>query len=354
VKSTQLPFILQALLAAALFGASAPLSKLLLGDVPPVLLAAFLYLGSGSGIALLKTAQNLRYPGQQAEAGLVRADLPWLVGAILMGGVAAPIVLMFSLGQTPASTASLLLNFEGVGTTLIAWIAFKEAVGVRAWMAILAITLAGILLSTDFAKGVAEWGFSPGALGVILACGLWGLDNNLTRNISGKDPLAIVAWKGLLAGAFSLFLGIFLGNRFPAPWLLLAILLIGAACYGLSTLLFVQAMRGLGAARTSALYGIAPLAGVILSIIIFREPASFLLGIAVFLMLGGTFLLVGEKHTHFHTHTVLVHDHRHNHDDPWHAHDSHPGVHADTHEHPIQTHKHDHTPDIHHRHEHSK
>ena len=349
MKSAKLPFILQALLAAVFFGASAPLSKLLLGSVPPVLMAAFLYLGSGAGITLIKAVQK-----QKTEASLSRADLPWLTGAILAGGVAAPIVLMFSLKNTPASTASLLLNFEGVGTTLIALFAFNEAIGGRAWAAILAITLASILLSTDFAAAAGGWGLSPGALGIILACIFWGLDNNFTRNISGKDPLAIVAWKGLLAGAFSLFLGLFLGNRIPPLLTIAAILLIGWVCYGLTTVLFIQSMQGLGAARTSALYGTAPLAGVILSIFMFGEFPSVLFIFAALLALGGALLLVNETHTHFHIHPALVHDHRHSHTDSWHAHDSAPGAHAGTHEHPAQTHDHDHTPDIHHRHGHNE
>lgn len=346
MKSTKLPFILQALLAALFFGASAPLSKLLLNDVPPVLLAAFLYLGSGIGITLLRMRR------QHAEASLRRADWPWLLGAILSGGVAAPIVLMFSLQNTPASTASLLLNFEGVGTTLIALLAFREAIGGRAWAAILAITFASILLSTDFSQ---SWGLSPGALGVIGACFLWGLDNNLTRNISDKDPLAIVAWKGLLAGAFSLSLGILLRNPIPPLMTIGAILLMGFVCYGLSTVLFVQSMRGLGAARTSALYGTAPLAGVLISILIFRELPSVLFLVAALLAIGGAFLLVNENHIHFHTHPPLKHEHRHDHKDSAHAHDhAHLGAHAEAHEHPAEEHEHDHSPDIHHRHGHNE
>lgn len=350
MKPTQLPYILQALLAAVLFGVSAPLSKLLLGDVPPVLLAAFLYLGSGAGITLLKTWQRMRQPGQPTEAALTRPDLPWLTSGILVGGVIAPIILMVSLKATPGSTASLLLNFESVCTTLIASVAFKEAIGTRPWVAILAITLAGILLSTNFGQG--GWGLSPGALGIILACAFWGLDNNLTRNISDKDPLAIVSWKGLLAGTFSLALGLFLGNQFPPIFIVLITLLIGWGCYGLGTVLFVQAMRGLGAARTSALYGTAPLAGVALSVFMFGEIPSLLFIAAAILALGGAWLLVDEKHSHIHFHPAMTHDHRHSHTDDSHSHDDHSGIHAGQHTHPAEQHDHDHTPDIHHRHTH--
>jgi len=347
MKANNIGYIFQALLAALFFGASAPISKLLLGNVPPVLMAAFLYLGSGIGISLVKLSQRISL--HQTEAGIKAPDVKWLAGAIISGGIAAPIILMISLKNTPASTASLLLNFEGVATTLIAMLIFKEAIGRRAWIAIAVITLASILLSTNFGN---SWGMSLGALGVLLACVLWGVDNNFTRNISAKDPLTIVAWKGLLSGTFSLLLGLLLGQRLPALTSLLSILLLGFLSYGLSTMLFIYSMRGLGAARTSALYGTAPLAGVLLSIIIFGELPSLLFIIAAIIMVGGASLLINEEHAHSHMHTVLFHEHSHRHDDHAHKHDKVDGVHSHEHEHPAEEHEHHHMPDIHHRHGH--
>jgi drug/metabolite transporter (DMT)-like permease len=347
MKTNNLVFIFQALLAAIFFGASAPIAKVLLGDIAPIFLAAFLYIGSGTGISLVKLTQRLR--SKEVEADIKPPDIKWLAGAIVSGGILAPIVLMVSLQNTPASTASLLLNFEGVGTTLIALLFFKEAIGRRAWTAIIVITLASIFLSTDFKSG---FGLSLGALGIILACVLWGADNNFTRNISGKDPLAIVAWKGLVAGTFSFFLAVLLGNPFPTAKTILGTLILGFVSYGLSTMLFIRSMRGLGAARTSALYGTAPLAGVLLSIVIFGEFPSFLFIIAAILMIGGALLLINEQHGHSHVHTALFHEHSHKRDDPAHGHDEADGVHSHEHEHPAEEHVHDHMPDIHHRHGH--
>jgi len=347
MKTNNLGFIFQALLAAIFFGASAPIAKILLGNISPIFLAAFLYLGSGMGISLVKLTQRLQ--SNEVEASIKRIDIKWLAGAILSGGILAPIVLLVSLQTTPASTASLLLNFEGVGTTLIALLFFREAISPRAWTAIIVITLASIFLSTDFKSG---FGLSLGALGIILACVLWGVDNNFTRNISGKDPLAIVAWKGLVAGTFSFFLALFLSNQFPSVRTILGTLILGFVSYGLSTMLFIRSLRGLGAARTSALYGTAPLAGVLLSIVIFGEFPSFLFIIAAILMIGGALLLINEQHEHSHVHTVLFHEHSHRHSDLGHTHDATDGVHSHEHEHPAEEHEHDHLPDIHHRHGH--
>ncbi len=352
MKAKTLPFVLQALTAAIFFGASAPFAKLLLGDISPIFLAAFLYLGSGTGVSLVKLGQKLVRPAQQTEAGIKKADIKWLAGAILSGGVMAPIVLMISLKNTPASTASLLLNFEGVGTTLIALLFFREAISRRAWMAILVITLASIFLSTNFAEG---FGLSLGAMGIILACVLWGLDNNLTRNISGKDPLVIVAWKGVVAGTFSFFLAFLLGNPMPSLPSIISTMILGFISYGMSTILFILSMRGLGAARTSALYGTAPLAGVLLSIIIFGESPSSSYSLAGILMIGGALMLINEEHAHSHTHTAMLHEHSHRHDDPTHAHDSGTvGTHSHEHEHAEEEHEHDHMPDLHHRHGHEE
>jgi drug/metabolite transporter (DMT)-like permease len=350
MKSSNTPFILQALAAAIFFGASAPIAKVFLGDnIAPIYLAAFLYLGSGSGTFLVRLTQQMR--SKDSEASIKSPDIKWLAGAIIFGGIFAPIILMISLQNTPASTASLLLNFEGVGTTIIALLFFKEAIGRRAWTAIIVITLASIFLSVNFGNG---WGMSFGALGIILACVLWGVDNNFTRNISGKDPLAIVAWKGLVAGTFSFLLAFFLGNQLPSLKVILGALGLGFVSYGLSTILFIRSMRGLGAARTSALYGTAPLAGVLLSIIIFGELPSFFFVIAAILMIGGALLLINESHEHTHIHTVMIHEHSHSHDDSAHGHDDSMGVHSHEHEHPDEEHEHDHMPDIHHRHEHKE
>jgi drug/metabolite transporter (DMT)-like permease len=346
--------ILLALLAALLFGASAPFGKLLLGQVEPIMLAALLYLGCGFGLLIIKAWQSIGKSPMRAEAKLKRPDLPWLAGATLAGGIAAPIVLLFSLRATPAATASLLLNFEAVATTLIAAVAFKEAVSRRAWWAILTITTASVLLTLNIK---ASWGVSIGALGILLACVLWGVDNNLTRNISAKDPITIVTIKGLVAGTFSLFLAILVGNPLPTWTNVFLGMLLGSLCYGMSITLFIWAMRSLGAARTSALYGTAPLAGIAISFLLFQDEISVMFLLAVPLMLIGTIFLVYEEHTHFHVHETTMHEHSHFHDDEHHIH-KHIEVeidtrsHSHTHEHAYSEHEHNHMPDTHHRHIH--
>lgn len=357
MKSHRLTPILQALAAAILFGASTPFSKLLLSKVDPVAMAALLYLGSGIGLGIWKSISHFGAPDSPREARIQNPDLPWLAGAVLAGGVLAPIILMLSLNRTPAATASLLLNFEGIATTLIALLIFKEAIGKSIWLAVAAITAASILLSWIPGGGI---GFAPGALGILAACLLWGLDNNLTRHISTRDPQSIVMVKGLGAGLVSLVILWLKGGALPEIGSILAAMLLGFFSYGLSIVLFIHAMRGLGSARTGALFGIAPFAGAALSLLIFRDSPNALFWAALPLMATGAVLLVSENHEHEHQHEEYEHEHSHNHDEEHHSHShddtTHPGfdAHCHLHRHEPISHAHPHAPDIHHRHAHGE
>ncbi|MEW6718712.1 MAG: EamA family transporter [Chloroflexota bacterium] len=354
MNRTDITPIFQALLAAFLFGASAPISKLLLAEIEPISLAAFLYLGSGLGLLLFQIFRVNGSKATNAEAPIKKTDMGWLAGAIIAGGIAAPIILLFGLRDTPGATASLLLNFEGIATTLIAAMVFKEAVGRRAWWAIFAITIASILLSLNLNE---EWGISWGAVAILAACVFWGIDNNFTRNISAKNPISIVMIKGLVAGSFSLILTMILGNWLPDLGTAIKAMLLGSLSYGLSITLFIRAMRGLGAARTSALFGTAPLAGVALSFWLLQESVTMMFLVALPLMIVGALLLVYEEHGHNHIHEAITHEHLHRHDDEHHNHTHDEAefglTHSHRHKHGGFEHAHHHMPDIHHRHTHA-
>jgi drug/metabolite transporter (DMT)-like permease len=349
----QIHAMIQSILAAILFGASAPFAKLLVGKMEPIPLAALMYLGGGVGLLLLRVLRLLCGRAADAEARISKTDMPWLIGALLAGGVGAPIILMFSLRNTPAATASLLLNFEGVATVLIAAAIFKEAMGRRVWLATFCVSGASVLLSLDLS---GEWGVSLGAIGVLVACALWGIDNNFTCNISAKDPVVIVIFKGIGAGLFSLALAFSFSTPMPSPLLILFAMLLGFFSYGLSIVLFILSMRSLGAGRTSALFGTAPFIGVVISFLVFQESPDLVFMVSFSIMVLGAVLLLREKHVHHHVHDVMEHEHRHYHEDGHHAHnhqEQNPPdniSHSHPHRHEEVAHEHAHTPDIHHRH----
>ena len=342
-----------ALLAAALFGASTPLAKLLLRETSPLMLAGLLYLGSGTGLLLLRiAAQRVAAPGAERAARLQPSDYPWLAGAIACGGVAAPALLMWGLATTAAGAASLLLNFESVITALIAAAIFREAVGGRVWFALAIMLAGGLLLSYD--PGAAL-NLSPGALAIVAACGLWALDNNLTRRISAGDAVTIAMAKGLSAGAVNVALALAAGAPAPEVLTVTGAMILGLASYGVSLVLFIHALRHLGSARTGAHFSTAPFFGAGIAVPLLGEPATPAFIAALALMVAATWLILTESHEHEHAHEVLAHSHEHRQDEHHHhAHDGSEGPepHTHFHVHPPLTHAHPHLPDIHHRHEH--
>ncbi len=281
-----------ALLAALLYGISAPASKVLLNDIPPTMMAALLYLGAGSGMLVVKLIQ-VSTGKSSSEARLMRQELPYTIAMVVLD-IAAPILLMLGLQRTTSANASLLNNFEIVATSLIALLVFKEAIGRRMWLAIGLVTTASILLSINTKDSLS---FSFGSVLVLLAAVCWGLENNCTRVLSKKDPLQIVVIKGLGSGLGSLFIA-FLRNETVTNKIAIALaLLLGFVAYGLSIFFYIRAQRDLGAARTSAYYAAAPFIGVVLSWILLREAISGIFLTALFVMLVGMYFALSEKHT---------------------------------------------------------
>ena len=339
-----------ALGAAALFGASTPLAKLLLEESSPVVLAGLLYLGSGAGLALLRIARG----GKQhlREAPLAARDWTWLAGAILAGGVAAPVLLLWGLASGGAAETALLLNFESVVTVLVAALLFREAVGARLWLAALVMIAGGVLLAYDPTSLLA---FSPYSFAIVGACLGWAIDNNLTRKVAGADPVAIAMIKGFAAGSFNLALGLALGGTYPAPGAAAGALALGFAGYGVSLVLYIYALRHLGAARTAAHFSTAPFIGAALAVPLLGEPVTASLIAAAALMAVATWIVLTEQHSHEHAHGHLAHSHRHFHDEHHqHSHrgDEGPEPHVHEHVHEPMRHAHPHVPDLHHRHEH--
>lgn len=348
-----LPGIGPALLAALLFGASTPLAKLLVANIPPVLLAGLLYAGSGLGLGAWLLVRRLRPRRQNAEASLQRRDVPWLMGAVLFGGVLGPVLLMAGLASTPASAASLLLNLESVLTALVAWVVFRENVDLRIFLGMIAIVAGGVLLSWTQAPPI---GLPWGALAIAGACACWAIDNNLTREVSGGDPVQVAAIKGGVAGAINISAALLLGHRLPDALYVVSAGVIGLTGYGVSLVAFVLALRHLGAARTGAYFSTAPFVGAALSLVLLRESPAAGFWVAGSLMALGVWLHVSEDHGHEHEHEALEHDQLHTHDGHHqHAHDSDwdgQEPHSHPHQHAPLIHSHPHYPDLHHRHGH--
>jgi len=341
------------MISASLFGVGLPLAKLLVRDIPPVALAGLLYLGAFVGLFLFSIGRKKKTTASHSTvAPLERRDLPWLAGAVLTGGVLAPIMLMTGLSLVSGFSASLLSNLEGVATAMIAVLIFKENAGRRLWLALVCMTVAGIFLTWDPAR--AEFTIL-GPLLIVSAMVCWGIDNNLTRSIADKDPIQITMIKSLAGGTTSLSLALILGLRMPPGYAIALALLLGSFSYGISLVFFIKALQGLGSFRTGAFFSLSPFIGAMASLIIFREWIGWVRFPAVGLMILGVWIIYNERHSHVHLHAAVTHVHLHSHSDAHHLHRHSEAVrepHTHEHTHFEWAHAHVHWPDTHHRHEH--
>ncbi|WP_342421175.1 DMT family transporter [Paenibacillus sp. FSL E2-0178] len=282
--------VIWAILAAALYAISTPVSKELLKEVPPTMMAALLYLGAGMGMSVIGWFRSRREVAKR-EMRLTRQELPFTAGMVVLD-IAAPIFLMIGLTVTTPATVSLLNNFEIVATALIALLLFKESINSRLWLAVILITAASMILSVeDFGSISLSWG----SIFVLLAAVCWGLENNLTSKLSAKDPLQVVVIKGFGSGLGSLVISLILGETTDRIGYIFAALLLGFVAYGLSIYSYIYAQRYLGAAKTSAYYAISPFIGVLLSLIMYFDLPSFSFIMALIIMIAGTYFASTDR-----------------------------------------------------------
>lgn len=338
-----------AILAASLYAVNSPLSKLLLQQVSPTMMAAFLYLGAGLGLALWSGISALM--GKRAiREPLTRKELPYTAAMVVLD-IAAPIFLMLGLTRTNSANVSLLNNFEIVATSLIAFFIFHEVLSRRLCLAIVLVTLASVILGFE---GSGSFSFNLGSLFVLAACTCWGLENNCTKMISSKSSVEIVIIKGTFSGLGSLLVALVLGETFPQMVYLLCTMVLGFVAYGLSINFYIMAQKDLGAAKTSAFYSVAPFLGVAFSMLLLGERPGLQFYAALVVMLAATVLLVRDsvtlQHTHEHSHT---HTHEHCHGELVHTHEhEHRHIHLHVHGEDTALHSHSHK-DLHgHRHAH--
>lgn len=336
-----------ALLAAALFGAATPASKLLLSDFTSFQLAGLLYLGAALGVApAALRGGRVRFPGRGDKRNRVR-----LFGAVVAGGICGPVLLLLGLRLAAAASVSLWLSLELAATALLGVLVFRDYLGLPGWAGVIAsLAGAGLLSLGGGPAGLAAGGF------VLAACLCWGLDNHLTALIDGITPSESTFWKGLAAGGCNLAVGFALAPRLPSVLPVAAALAVGTLAYGASIALYITSAQALGSTRAQVAFSSAPLFGVVLSALFLKESLAFVHLASGLLFAAGVGLLFFDRHSHVHAHETIEHEHEHLHDDAHHDH-GHPGPqgsprHSHRHVHAAVTHRHPHWPDLHHRHGH--
>lgn len=293
--------IAYAILAAALYAINVPLSKLLLKNVDPTMMASFLYIGAGLGL-LIYSLINRIFGKQTIKEPLTKKELPYTVAMVVLD-IAAPIFLMLGISQTTAANVSLLNNFEIVATSLIALFIFKEFISRRLFWAIFLVTISSIILGFE---GSDSFSFNLDSLFVLGACICWGFENNCTKMISSKSSIEIVIIKGCFSGLGSLIVALMLGEQIPELHWMLCVLFLGFVAYGLSINFYIKAQKDLGAAKTSAFYSVAPFLGVTFSMLLLNERPAMQFYIALVIMVIATILMIKDtvalQHTHLHKH----------------------------------------------------
>jgi drug/metabolite transporter (DMT)-like permease len=340
--------VVLAALAAIAFGVTTPIVAWAGRGIGAFTTAALLYLGAAGSALLL----GLR--GRGGEARVRRADAPRLLLVALFGGAIAPTLLAWGLQRSGPTLGALLLNLEAVFTVLLARAVYREPIGARVAVAVAAMAAGGAALTLD-AWRATSWGIL-GLAAVAAATAAWALDNTLTRPLAERDPLEVVAAKGLLGGATTLIAALAAGDPMPGGAALAALLVCGASGYGLSLRLYLLAQRRIGAGRTGSVFALAPFVGAALAFALGDRTAGPFTLLATALFGFGVYLHATERHGHWHVHDPVSHDHPHRHDDGHHHHHHEPpvlGEHSHAHTHDHMEHEHEHAPDIHHEHRHS-
>jgi drug/metabolite transporter (DMT)-like permease len=344
MKKTDSFAVILGLLAAFFFGVSTPLSKALLSDLNPFLLAGLLYLGAGLGLSVYTLLR-----GGRIAPPLKPLKYKYIVGMIIFGGLLGPVLLLAAIKIAPAASVSIWLNLELVATAILGHFLFKDHLDKRGWLSVGLSLAAGILLS--YSGGMA--GFTAGLL-VALACFSWGFDNHFTALIDDLSPVQSTIIKGLAAGTTNTLIGLALAGGLPELPALGKALLVGFHCYGLSITFYISAAQKLGAVRSQLIFSLAPIFGVILSVLALHEGLSAVQLVAGAMLLASVWLMLAEKHAHAHEHHEMEHTHQHAHGDLHHNHHDgpQPEPHAHLHRHAAAAHVHPHWPDLHHRHSH--
>ncbi|HZA95035.1 MAG TPA: DMT family transporter [Burkholderiaceae bacterium] len=336
---------LLALSAAVLFGVSTPLVQRFGVGVGPFATAALLYAGAALAGALL------RQPTER-EARVLRNDFPRLLAIALFGAVIGPVALAWGLQRTSGTSASLMLTLEALFTALLASRLYHETMDKRVWAAMLLVLAGSVVLVLDQSRGGAS---VAGLLMVMVATAAWGMDNTLSRALAERDPGQVILFKAVLGATATSLLAVALAESLPSTAIVVSLLIVGAAGYGVSLRFYLLAQRAFGAARTGSVFAFAPFIGAALALALGDRSAGWLMALGCLLMLAGVILHILESHGHEHEHELMEHEHAHRHDDGHHDHhhDVMPsGEHSHRHRHESLRHSHPHVPDAHHAHRH--
>jgi len=289
-----------AISSALLFGMGATLNKIVLAQVHPTIVAGIIYLFAGISLSLVRLSplrnriMSLLKTPTKTETKINTKDFVTLGMVVLSGSTIAPFLFLNGLNETTAINASLLQNTESLFTVLIAFLFLKEKAGKKDWVGILFLIVGVLFLTTngEFFRLTLTQSLYGNIL-IVAACLFWGIDNSLSRFLSKKeDIILIAALKCMAGGTILLLLSLALRLEFQFSLFVFPYLIsVGAFSIGFSILFFLLGLREIGAMRTGVIFSTSSLFGATFAFLILRENFSLIQLTSGFVMLLGVYIL---------------------------------------------------------------
>jgi drug/metabolite transporter (DMT)-like permease len=276
--------VYHAVVAAALFGGTAPGVEYFGRGAGPFATATLLYVGSFlAALVPEKDGEPIR-----------RSDARRVLVVAALGAALAPAALAWGLQHAGATSGALVLNLEAVFTVMLARALYHERLGKRLMLALALIVAGGALLPLRTGKPDLRLGL--GLLFVALSTLAWASDSTLSRPLAQRRPTSVIFWKSLVGIALSLSLALTLREPWPDARSIAGLIAIGVAGYGVSLRFYILAQRELGAARTGSVFGFSPLLGAAIAFALGdREGPLVVLGAAIAICIGVAVLATEKK-----------------------------------------------------------
>jgi drug/metabolite transporter (DMT)-like permease len=251
--------VLYGLVGAVLFGAGAPLSRLV-GEVDHLVLSVLVYVGAALGLSLLTLLRPARW---RMMPQLSRPDLP-LISVLVVTTSLAQLFQIMGTARVSGDIGALALSLHLPLTAVIAVAFFRDRFNLPEVVGVLVVCAGvGLLGVVDPGSGTGD---AVGMTFIALSSLAWALDSNLTQRLSGRDPLALARLKASVAAAISLPIIVLFGADLPGdPAVLARALGLGLVCFGIPEILIISAIRHLGATRAEAVASTAPFAGALIA-----------------------------------------------------------------------------------------
>lgn len=286
LKKNERKGLLFAFLSAFLYDLNVPVSKYSLKTLSTNEILFLLYFGSAVGLFLLMLFNKKQKFSLKPEKG----ESIFIIGVIIFDILAA-LFIVESLKYIDASTVSLISILEISFTIVISHFIFKTKISKNLIIAVILVSIGGILLSFDSS---IKFKLSIASMLTVFATACWGLENNLTAKVSDKNPLLLVFYKCFAVAIFNLLfiLNINIFELFINNWYLLV---IGFFTYGISILYYVYAINYIGISKTSIVFSFSPVFGALISLILFKEKITIYFVISLILMITGIYFTIIDK-----------------------------------------------------------